>query len=261
MQLVVPMAGLGQRFADAGYALPKPLVPVDGLPMVVRAALDLPPADRRVFIVHPDHVRQYQIDEVLARHLPGCQIVVAPGLTQGQACTVRLAADELDLDDSVLIAACDNSHVYDIEAFDRLTGETGIDCLIWTYRHDTRVLHKPQAHGWVETRAGSIDVQRVSCKKPISSNLLDDHVVSGCFWFRSARQLIDGIDELVASEERVNNEFYLDVVPNLLVRQGRRVAAFEVEKYIGWGTPEDLQDYQRWERYFGQRRCEMVGTR
>jgi NDP-sugar pyrophosphorylase family protein len=260
MQLVVPMAGLGQRFVDAGFALPKPLLPVDGLPMVVRAVADLPPVETAVFVVHPEHVRRHHIDGFVAEHVANCRIIVAPGLTAGQACTVRLAAAELDPLRSVLVAACDNSHLYDANRFEELAADPRIDCLIWTYRHDTRVLERPEAHGWVKTRPGSIDVETVSCKRPISTAPLEDHVVSGCFWFRSAQTLIDGIDALVAVGERINNEFYLDVVPNMLLAAGGRVCVFEVEKYIGWGTPHDLADYQRWQRYFATRRCELVGS-
>ena len=91
MQLVVPMAGLGQRFADVGYALPKPLIPVDGVPMIVRAVEDLPETERHVFVVHPHHVQQHGIDRILQDQFRNARIVVAPGLTRGQACTVRLA--------------------------------------------------------------------------------------------------------------------------------------------------------------------------
>jgi NDP-sugar pyrophosphorylase family protein len=260
MQLVVPMAGLGQRFVDAGFALPKPLIRVDGLPMVVRAVSDLPAADTAVFVVHPEHVRRHNVDEIVAEYIANCRLVVAPGLTAGQACTVRLAAPELDLEKPVLVAACDNTHVYDSARFEALTADSTIDCLIWTYRHDTRVLARPEAHGWVKSRPGTNDVELVSCKRTISTTPLEDHAVSGCFWFRTAEIMLAGIDALVAADRRVNNEFYLDVVPNMLLAAGRRVCIFEVEKYIGWGTPHELADYQRWERYFAARRCELVGS-
>jgi NDP-sugar pyrophosphorylase family protein len=253
MQLVVPMAGLGSRFADAGYALPKPLIPVSGLPMVVRAVRDLPPCERVVFVVHPDHVREHRIDRALAAHLPNARIVVAPGLTAGQACSVRLASSALDPARPVLVAACDNTHLYDATRFARMTA-AGYDAIVWTYRGDARVLVRPQAHGWVEVAADGATVTRISCKTPLSAAPLGDHAVTGCFWFRTAGVMQQAIDDLVASGERVNNEFYLDVAPNVLVRQGRRVGAFEVEKYIGWGTPHDLADYERWERYFAAAR-------
>ena len=249
MQLVVPMAGAGRRFSDAGYALPKPLIPVSGVPMVVRAVQDLPPVDLAIFVCHSDHVAKHKIDQQLRGHFPNCEVVVAPGLTAGQACSVRLAGTHLDPDQPVLVAACDNTHLYDHDRWQRLTSDPKIDCLVWTYRRDTRVLVRPQAYGWV--RADSAGrVLDISVKRPLSGTPLDDHVVSGCFWFRTARLMLDGIDRLVANNDRVNNEFYLDSVPNMLLADSRRVAVFEVDKYIGWGTPEDLEDYLRWQRYF-----------
>jgi len=249
MQLVVPMAGAGRRFAEAGYSLPKPLIPVSGVPMVVRAVQDLPAADRAIFVCHSEHVTEYKIDNRLRRHFANCEIVVAPGLTAGQACSVRLAGEHLDPEQPVLVAACDNTHLYDHQRWSRLATDPKIDCLVWTYRHDTRVLIRPQAYGWVraDESGGVLDI---SVKQPLSATPLEDHVVSGCFWFRTARLMLDGIDRLVASNQRVNNEFYLDSVPNVLLAEGRRVAVFEVDKYIGWGTPADLEDYVRWQRHF-----------
>ncbi|QDU73665.1 Bifunctional protein GlmU [Bremerella volcania] len=252
MNIIVPMAGAGSRFSSAGYTLPKPLIPVDGLPMVVRAIGDLPSAERIIFLVHRDHVAEHQIDQVLRSHFSDCEIVVVPGLTEGQACTVRLAAEAFSEDTDVLVAACDNTHVYDEEVFIEKATSGQWDGLIWTYRGDNRVLPKPTSYGWVATDQEDQQVTHVSCKKPISEHLLSDHVVSGFFWFQSAYQLFDAIDALVASDERINNEFYLDVVPNRMISTGNRFDTFEVEKYIGWGTPEELRDYQRWEKYFAQ---------
>ncbi len=250
MQLVVPMAGLGRRFSDAGYTLPKPLIPVAGLPMVVRAVHDLPAADRIVFVCHPEHVQRHRIDRTLAGYFPGCKVVVTPGLTDGQACSVRLAAEYLDPERPVLVAACDNAHLFDRARFARLTGKTDIDALVWTYRGDPRVLVRPDWYGWVRVDSGG-RVLEVSVKRPISATPLHDHVVSGCFWFRTAGRMLQGIDRLVAANARINNEFYLDSVANVMVAGGQAVTAFEVDKYIGWGTPEDLEDYLRWQRHFG----------
>ena len=252
MNIIVPMAGAGSRFANAGYALPKPLIPVNGLPMVVRAIRDLPAAERVVFLVHAAHVANFQIDRELKRHFPTCEIIVVPGLTEGQACTVRLAAAAFAEDTDVLVAACDNTHVYDAESFQQQITSEQWDGLVWTYRGDNRVLPKPTSYGWLNVADNDQHITHISCKKPISEDLLNDHVVSGFFWFRSAFGLFDAIDALVASNQRINNEFYLDVVPNGMIAQGQRFGTFEVEKYIGWGTPEELRDYQRWEKYFAQ---------
>jgi dTDP-glucose pyrophosphorylase len=247
LQIVLPMAGQGQRFADAGYALPKPLIPVSGLPMVVRAVRDLPPAERVILLVRQEHQKRFDLDGVLKHHLPQAVIVPVERLTDGQACTVRLAAEHLDPTASVIVGACDNTHVYDREQLARRMSDPELDALIWTYRNDTRVLAKPTAYGWVRTEG--MAVQGVSCKVPLGPDPLHDHAVSGFFSFRRADLMIEAIDRMVAADTRTNGEFYMDTVPNLLLAAGRRVEVFEVEKYIGWGTPAEYEDYLRFERY------------
>jgi NDP-sugar pyrophosphorylase family protein len=250
LQIVVPMAGEGRRFVEAGYDVPKPLIPVAGLPMVVRAVRDLPRAERLVFVVRSQHVRDFAIDQALRRHVPGCRIVEVEGPTEGQACTVRLAADALASEGPVIVAACDNTHLYDRAKLDRLASDPAVECLVWTYRGDARVLADPRQHGWVRVHGDR--VREVSCKRPISATPLEDHAVSGFFSFRTARRMIDAIDAMVAADLRVNREFYMDVVPNLLVAEGHGVRVFEVDKYVGWGTPRDLDDFRNWERYFAR---------
>lgn len=249
MQIVVPMAGAGRRFADAGYSVPKPLIPIDGVPMVVRAVRELPSPNRYVFVCHPEHLNQYPLRETLTDAFPNSVIVPTPGLTEGQACSVRLACPELDPDDSVLVMACDNTHVYDAARFTQQTQTLEIDCLIWTYRRDPRVLINPRWYGWVRL-GDDVRVTGVSVKVPLSETPMNDQAITGCFWFRTARLMTEGIDRLIQANERVNGEFYLDSVPNGLIQAGHGVAAFEVEKYIGWGTPDDLEDYLRWRRHF-----------
>lgn len=249
LQIVVPMAGAGKRFSDAGYSLPKPLIPVSGQPMVVQAVQDLPPAGRIVFLCQVDHLREYPLEETLCGRFPQALIVPVEGLTEGQACTVRLAGPFLDPNEPVIVAACDNTHLYDPLKHAKLLEDESIEAAVWTYRGEPRVLVAPQMYGWVRTRLDSTDILEVSVKRLISNHPLQDPVVSGTFTFRRAGVMLDAIDELVRLGERVNGEYYMDSIPNLIVRRGGRSVVFEVEKYIGWGTPADLLDYERWERY------------
>lgn len=247
MQILIPMAGAGRRFTDAGFVTPKPLIPVGGVPMAVRAVRGLPPAGRVVFVCHPDHLKAYPAREILRREFPGCHVIATPGLTAGQASTVALGLKHLDPAEPVLVAACDNTHVVDAGRFQALT-QTDAACVIWTYRNDPRVLRNPAWYGWVECDGEA--AQGVSVKVPISDTPMGDHAVSGTFWFRSAGELAGAIDGLIESGERVNGEFYLDSVPGRMARAGEAVRVFEVEKYVGWGTPDELRDYECWGRHF-----------
>jgi NDP-sugar pyrophosphorylase family protein len=250
-QLVIPMAGLGQRFVDAGYALPKPLIPVGGVPMVLRVINNLPSAERVVFICHPEHITKYPMWDTLERSSPNCKIIVAPGLTEGQACSTALAIPYLDLEAPVLVAACDSTQVYDRLKWHRIANDTTIDAAVWCFSQDTRVLNKPEAWGWIRQDEGTI--KEVSVKIPISSNPLTDAAVTGTFWFRTAKIMQNGIEWLVQENRRVKNEFYLDSVPNVLTARNYKVTTFQVDKYIGWGTPDDYEDYICWERHFANR--------
>lgn len=247
LQIVVPMAGAGQRFKDAGYTTPKPLISIAGVPMVVRAINELPDAGRVIFLVLESHIREHQIDQVLSSLIPTCSIVVVDGVTAGQACTVRLAQAELNEEWPVIVAACDNSHLYDSSQLELMMQDASVECLVWTYRGEPRTAIRPRQYGWVQV--DGCRVRRVSCKSPISQTPVDDHVVSGFFFFRSAGRMMHYIDKMVAADMRVNGEFYMDIVPNVMVADGHDVRVFEVEKYIGWGTPEELAEFQKWERY------------
>ncbi len=258
LQIIVPMAGAGRRFADAGYNLPKPLIPVSGLPMVVRAVQNLPPADRLIFLVQAVHVAEFGIDRTLRTHFPDCRLVVIDRLTEGQACTVRLAAPEMDPAMPVIVAACDCTHLYNADRLTQLSADPATDALLWTYRGDPRAQLNPNHYGWVRT-AGDV-VQEVSCKLPVSNHPIDDPVLSGYFSFRTGQLMVDGIDALIQAGCRVNGEFYMDLVANVLIAAGRRVRLFEVDKYIGWGRPEELDEYQRWERYFASLRPQAPAT-
>ena len=246
---LIPMAGAGKRFSDAGYAEPKPLIPVAGVPMIIRAAASLPPADHWIFICRRDHVEQSGIDRRLRDHFPGADVVVIDGLTQGQVCTCLTARAHLKADDVLTIGACDNAMVYDADRFERLIGDANVDALIWTFRHNPAVLQNPRMYGWVRVDRDSSALE-VSCKIPLSETPLDDHAVIGSFSFRRAADFLDAADELIRQDRRIHHEFYIDVAMQVAIEHGLRIKVFEVDRYIGWGTPQDLAIYHYWRDYF-----------
>jgi CTP:molybdopterin cytidylyltransferase MocA len=240
---LIPMAGAGRRFVDAGYDVPKPLIPIAGTPMIVRAAAALPPADHWIFVCRSEHVREAAIDRELENQFSPATIVTVDGLTEGQASTCLLAASALRPDDRLTIGACDYSMTYDQQVLDQFWRDGG-DALVWTFRGNPAVLQNPAAYGWVRV-SGDRHVDGVSCKTPISDNPIRDHAVIGTFSFRRAADFVAITERTIALDRRVNGEFYLDTVLDQAVREGLKVSVLEVAEYIGWGTPEDLQAYER----------------
>ena len=240
---LIPMAGAGQRFVEAGYTVPKPLIPVDGVPMVVRAAGALPPADHWIFVCSTAHVRDAGIDRELRRHFSPVTVLTVDHLTAGQASTCLLAAGELRPDDRLTIGACDNGMTHDPALFDG-HWDGGADAAIWTFRGNAAVLQRPSMYGWVKVGADG-RVTGVSCKVPLSDRPMEDHAVIGTFSFRKASDFLRAAERTIALGRRVNGEFYLDVVMDQAVADGLDVRVLEVERYVCWGTPQDLEAYAR----------------
>ena len=237
---LIPMAGAGQRFVDGGYDTPKPLIEVDELPMIVQAANSLPVADYWIFICRKEHVLRYEIDKLLKQYFTNSDIISIDYVTDGQASTCLLARDLLYPDDQLTIGACDNAMEYSQEEFEVKFNQS--NALIWTFRNNSAVLQNPKAYGWVEVDETGTAL-KVSCKEPISDNPLVDHAVIGSFSFQRAETFSQCVDSMIAKNRRINNEFYIDVALDECIGLGYVVRPFEVEKYICWGTPQDLEKY------------------
>lgn len=246
---LIPMAGAGSRFTEAGYATPKPLLPLLGKPMVVKAAEALPESDQYIFIVRDYQIEDYQIDQHLQTHFPGCIIKVLDHLTEGQAVTCMHAKAEIDNEKPLCIGASDNGMIYDRSIFDIACMDA--DALIFTFRNNPAVLAKPTAYGWVRTSAGNV-VEQVSVKVPISQTPMNDHAVVGTFWFREGRMFTEAAEHMISRNKRINNEFYVDECMNDLIELGYKVKVFEIEHYVCWGTPLDYETFGYWEAFYNK---------
>lgn len=248
MNILIPMAGAGKRFSDAGYTISKPLIPTtyrkDGkkYPMVVCAVKDITDLAGNgdvVFINRTDD--PCNIPEELKKHIPDSRFVGVDHLTEGQACTCLLAKDLINNDTPLFIGGCDNGMEADSAKFRALTESA--DVLIFTYRNHDCVLRNPNAYGWVYTDEDG-NATGVSVKKAISENPMNDHAIVASFWFKKGSYFVENAEKMIAENDRINNEFYADKVMEYCIASGLKVSVFEVDRYIGWGTPEDYECYE-----------------
>jgi len=244
---LIPMAGAGSRFQDEGYIDPKPLIQVAGNFMVTLASKFLPKADKWIYICKSEHIDNYQIDKILKKQNESTSVLTVDKLTEGQASTCLLAKDLIDNDEELMIAASDNGMLWDEELFNSLRNEA--DCLIWTFRNNVTVNEKPAAYGWVDVDETG-QARKVSVKVPISTNYSSDHAVVGAFWFKKGQLFVTAAESMIAKNRRVNNEFYVDEAINELIELGYKVKVMEIEKYICWGTPNDLRTFNYWQSFF-----------
>ncbi|MBI5922479.1 MAG: NTP transferase domain-containing protein [Betaproteobacteria bacterium] len=250
--LIVPMAGLGQRFTNEGYTLAKPLIPVSGLPMVAQAIYDLPPAEQHVFVLRADMQGYADLSTELKRLHPMAIIKTIDRITEGQACTALIGLDALEDDvgnvtGPITIGACDNGALYDSKVFEELIGNPEVDVIVWGVRGYPNAVRYPEMFGWIDMEGGRIS--SISVKIPLD-NSASDPIVLGTFTFRRAADFRRTVERLIARDERINGEFYLDSCINDAIELGLRCHLFEVDSYLCWGTPNDLRTFEYWQSCF-----------
>lgn len=238
MVLLMPMAGEGKRFSDAGYTVPKPFIELNGKPMFLNAVDSLPKASQQIFIS-----AQTIPDPLLPQ---GSINILVERTTAGQASTCLLAKSFINNDEPLLIAACDNGLQFSQQKFEELTKDA--DCIIFTFRHHPAVIPHPEQYGWVKVQ-GDVAFS-VSCKKPVSEQPINDHAITGAFWFARGKYFVQAAEQMIAQNRRVNGEFYVDECMNDAIAAKLKVKVMEVDKYICWGTPNDLKTYLYWQNYY-----------
>jgi NDP-sugar pyrophosphorylase family protein len=250
--VVIPMAGMGKRFADEGYVLTKPLIPISGLPMAEQAIGDLPPSKYQSFVLRVDMPGVDSIRRVLQDHYPDSVISLLPGLTDGQASTALFGLEALegaghvDLN-PIIFAACDNGVIFDYSRYKALLEDSSVDVIVWGIRGYTNAIRHPEMYGWID--ADNDIINHISVKNPLGSTK-SDPIVIGTFTFKNKNNAADCINSLIARDGRINGEFYLDSCINDALDMGLKCRLFEVESYISWGTPNDLKTFEYWQSCF-----------
>ncbi len=242
VQVVIPMAGDGSRFVMAGYSTPKPLIDIEGKPMIQWVVDNLNIAGAKyIFVVRSSHLQnaEWRLRERLEHHVPGCVIVPTDTLTEGPACSVLLATPHLDPDKPLLIANSDQYLEWDANAF--LYEAQQVDGCISVFNQPD-----PDDKKWSYVRVGDNGlVTVVREKEPIS------HMAStGLYYWRRAGDFVLYANRMMDRNIRVNGEFYVCPVYNEAVADGRRIRVSFCKKMWGLGVPADLRTF--YDNYLGR---------
>ena len=253
--LILPLAGHGSRFSKKGYSNPKPLIDVDGKPMIIQAVKSLPQSTNNVFICLEEHAKKYSLDNKIKEYYPNANIFSINHVTEGQACTTEIGLNNsnIDLEKPILISACDNGVYYDVEKYQNMVDNEENDIIVWSFRDEPTSMNNPNMYAWMTTDENDY-ITNVSCKKFITGvhDLKKSHVIFGTMFFRKAKWFYDGLNKNYEENIRSNGEFYVDDILNQNIKSGLKVKVFEVNNYICWGTPDDYETYNYWKDYFNR---------
>ena len=156
-----------------------------------------------------------------------------------------------DLEQPILISACDNGVYYNIDNYQKLVDNKDVDVIVWSFRNNPASKNNPNMYAWMDVDENN-NIKSVSCKKFIDGvhDIKNSHVIIGTMFFRKAKYFIEGLQKNYKENYRTNNEFYVDDVINQNIKDNLNVKVFEVDNYICWGTPDDYETYKYWQEFF-----------
>jgi len=229
VNILIPMAGAGTRFQKEGYKLPKPLIDVNGKPMIQHVVDNLNIDGNFIFVVQNVHYDQYNLGIILPLIAPGCKIIKTDGLTEGAACTTLLAKELINNNQHLLIANSDQFVEWDSCDFMYSMLYNNLDGQILTFNDNN-----PK---WSFAKTDELGfVVEVAEKNPIS-NL----ATVGIYAYNKGSDYVSCAEEMIKRNIRVNNEFYVCPIYNIMIERGFKIKTKNCDKMWGLGTPEDLK--------------------
>jgi HAD superfamily hydrolase (TIGR01509 family) len=231
LNVLIPMAGAGSRFEQAGYTFPKPLIEVRNKPMIQVVVDNLNIKANYIYIVQKKHREKYNLDTLLNLITPECKIVEVDGLTEGAACTALLAKEFIDNDAPLFFANSDQFVEWDSNEFMYKMNETDADGGIVTFE----ATHPKWSFAKIDDKGL---VTEVAEKNPISNI-----ATVGYYYWKHGSDFVKYAEQMIDKNIRVNNEFYVCPVFNEAVGDNKQIRTFNVEGMWGLGTPEDLKYY------------------
>jgi capsule biosynthesis phosphatase len=232
MNIIIPTAGTGKRFVDAGYSSPKPLVNVLGEPMIYHVIrnLKVDPYDA-IYIVYTQDLDKYQFQSMLKKEFPETNLnfILLKYRTRGPVETVLCGLNQIsDLDQKTLVLDCDTFYRDDILGFCR--GENKDFIFYFTDACQDAIF------SYIQIEAGRVSDIREKEK-------ISDYACTGAYGFRSGRELKRYCEWVLNSENKARGEYYISSVYSEMIKDGAMVIPYPVYDFHCLGTPQQLQTY------------------
>jgi len=233
LNIIIPMAGAGSRFKQAGYTFPKPLIDVHGNPMIQVVVENINIEANYIYIVQKEHFDHYNLKPMLEILTPNCKIVTVDKLTEGAACTLLLAKDFINYDNPLLIVNSDQYIEWDSSHFMYTVQNGDFDGFVPTFYNT----HPKWSYARLDSNGL---IQEIKEKEVISTE-----ATVGIYYWKHGNNFVQYAETMIQKNIRVNNEFYVAPVYNEAIKDGKKIKTYTVDKMYGLGIPEDLEYFLR----------------
>jgi NDP-sugar pyrophosphorylase family protein len=230
------MAGLGSRFPKDKYYLPKPLIDVNGKPMIVRAIESLDMDGRYYFVLRNDEFLEIT-QSIISKVVEDPKFVTVDHTTEGPACSVLLFKEYINNNQELITANCDQIMEWSSELF--FHNVRLYDGAVVTYYSDT------DKNSYVKINKKGLAVQ--FAEKEVISNIS----LNGIHYWKKGRDFVSSAEEMIHANDRApNGEFYIAPSYNYMINAGKKVGIFHIpiEQHHAVGVPIDLEKFLKYDK-------------
>lgn len=242
------MSGIGKRFIEAGYKDPKPLIIVDGKPIIEHVCELFSAEDKFTFICNSTHIKETNMKTILLGIKPNATIVEIPNHKKGPVYAVTQIENLINDDEEVIINYCDFGTYWHYEDFLKHTRDRDADGAIPSYKgfHP----HMLGSTNYAFMRDHNQMMLEIKEKEPFTNNRNEEYASNGTYYFKKGSYIKKYFNELISKDINLKGEYYVSLIYNLLVEDGLKVSIYEIQHMLQWGTPQDVEQYNIWSKYF-----------
>jgi len=253
VQVIISMSGFGERFKKAGYTSPKPLIKVDNKPMIEHVVSMFPsiPSTSFIFICNREHLESTNMKKECERIANGCTIVSIEPHKFGPVYAVSQAYNFIKDDEEVIVSYCDFGSYWNFYEFRKDCEKRNLDGCVVCYRGFHPHMLGTDNYAFVKpVKDDDTLLEEIQEKKPYTSNKMQEWASNGVYYFKKGSYVKHYFTQMINEGEKINGEFYVSMVYNLLKKDGLKIGVFPIEHMLQWGTPYDLDVYNQWSLYF-----------
>lgn len=248
MHIIIPMSGIGNRFIEAGYSVPKPLIVIDGKPIIEHVCDLFPDEEKFTFICNSKHLNETNMREILLDIRPNANIVEIPNHKKGPVYAVHLIENLIEDDEEVIVNYCDFGTYWDYEYFLKHTRNRDADGALPAYkRFHPHMLGKTNYAFMRDENQWMLEIKE---KDPFTDNRMNEYASNGTYYFKKGSYVKKYFNDLMDKDINLNGEFYVSLIYNLMVNDGLKVSIYDIQHMLQWGTPQDVEEYNSWSKYF-----------
>lgn len=233
VNILIPLGGAGRRFSEAGYLQIKPFIDVSGETMIRSVIKNLNHQDAHfVFVINEEYISPTEFDSHISDMGISYEIFSTPTLTQGPASTVLFASQSINNDLPLIVVNCDQIILdFNLDFILDFARTTGCDGLLGCFLSSS----KKNSYVKLDPNGEVCDVK----EKIVISNI----ATNGLHFWKHGKYFVESAEQMIAANDRYNNEFYVAPTYNYMIKSGKKILPFFYNLHFPIGTPEDLDKF------------------